>query len=423
VDLNTFRLLVSPAGGEALQAAANLAPQETDFLRHFTALSKRFPAQLARAALEIAILRDEAQGKFPFAGHLYFTRPALEQATGYPVACYRAGRFAGCELVADLACSVGGDTLALATQAPVVGVDLDALRLAMASANLDALGLGDRASFLQADLLAPLPWSLPPRSGLFFDPARRTDMRRIFSVRDYRPPLSIIESWLPRYPALGVKISPGVNLDELWAFDAEIEFISWKGELKEAVLWFGPLKSATRRATVLPGPHTMTDIDLSFPPGGELPGAQTLPLDEPRAYLYEPDPSILRSGLVQALGAQLDAAQLDPDIAYLTSNQLTPTPFARIWAVEDWFPFSVKRLRSALRERNVGRVTVKKRGSPLQPEELIRLLHLKSENDPSQAERVIFLTHLRGRPIVVICFPERLRAVPQNPTANRQNLL
>jgi hypothetical protein len=65
----------------------------------------------------------------------------------------------------------------------------------------------------------------------------------------------------------------------------------------------------------------------------------------------------------------------------------------------------VKRLRLALRERNVGRVTVKKRGSPLQPEELIRLLRLKQEDDPSQAERVVFLTHLCGRPIVVICLP------------------
>jgi len=95
------------------------------------------------------------------------------------------------------------------------------------------------------------------------------------------------------------------------------------------------------------------------------------------------------------------AAQLDADIAYLTSERRQPTPFARVWAVEDWFPFQLKRLRAYLRARQVGRVTVKKRGSPLQPEALIRDLRLRGDG-----ERVVFLTHLKGRPIVIVAYPE-----------------
>ncbi len=68
-----------------------------------------------------------------------------------------------------------------------------------------------------------------------------------------------------------------------------------------------------------------------------------------------------------------------------------------IWAVEDWFPFSLKRLRAYLRERKVGRVTVKKRGSPLQPEELIHKLRLEGEE-----ERVLFLTHVQGKAVVMV---------------------
>jgi hypothetical protein len=159
--------------------------------------------------------------------------------------------------------------------------------------------------------------------------------------------------------------------------------------LKEAPLWFGSLKTTTRRATVLPGPHSLS-----------AERQPALPLSEPRAYLYEPDPAVLRAGLVAALGAQLQAAQLDPDIAYLTAGELHPTPFARAWAVVDWFPFGLKRLRAYLREHGIGRVTVKKRGSPIQPEALIRDLRLSGEH-----ERVVFLTHLHGRPVVVICQP------------------
>ena len=162
------------------------------------------------------------------------------------------------------------------------------------------------------------------------------------------------------------------------------------------MLWFGPLKSAGRRATLLPGSTTLyTPNALDFPQN-----AQNRPTSEPLAYFYEPDPAVLRAGLVVNLAAQLDAFQLDPDIAYLTAEHQQPTPFARAWAVEAWFPFGLKRLRAYLRERRVGRVTVKKRGSPLQPEALIHDLRLSGDQ-----ERVVFLTHLRGAPVVVIGFP------------------
>jgi SAM-dependent methyltransferase len=399
VDLSTLQLLLSPLGQEALRKAMALEPREADFLRHFSALSRAYPADLARAALEVAILRREATAKFPAAGRMYFTRPALEQATTFEVSAYRAQRFAGRPRLYDLGCSIGGDTLALARIAPTVGVDLDAVRLSMARANLQALGLGERADFIQADLAAPLPLALSEQAGIFFDPARRVGAQRLFSVRDYHPPLSIVEDWLPRCPAVGVKVSPGVRLEELAVYAAEVEFISLAGELKEAMLWFGPLRSARRRATLLPGAHSLY---APLEAGGAMP---VLPLSEPRAFLYEPDPAVLRAGLVSALGERLDAAQLDPDIAYLTADRRIETPFARCWQVEAWFPFGLKRLRAALRQRQVSRVVVKKRGSPLQPDALIRELRLKGSDQPGGVERVIFLTHLRGQPIVVLCLP------------------
>ena len=396
MDLPTFRRLLSPNGQAALHSAERLRPAEADFLTHFTQLSRQYPAELARLALEVAILRQEAASKFPFASQLYLTREAMQQASAYAVSTYRCQRLRPFTRLADLGCSVGGDTLALAAQAPTLGIDLDGLRLAMARANLDALSLNERASFLQADLRRPLPLAPGSDLALFFDPARRAQGRRVYSVRAYQPRLAIVQAWLPHFPALAVKISPGVRREEIRPYDAELEFISLHGELKEAVLWFGPLKTASNRATLLPSAHSLVALE-----GAPL----QLPLREPQAYLYEPDPAVLRAGLVASLGQSLGAAQLDADIAYLTGGQPLETPFARRWAVEDWFPFQLKRLREALRQRRVGHVVVKKRGSPLQPEALIRDLRLAGDQ-----QRVIFLTHLRGRPIVVLAYPPQADA-------------
>ena len=392
MKLSTFLDLLSPAGQDAIATAQGLQPREVDFLVHYQTLSRLYPRELARGSLEIAILRAEAAKKFPIASKMYFTRAALEQTSAYAVSTHRAKRYLGFDRIVDLGCSIGGDTLALAEVGPTIGVDLDPLRLSMAQANIQALRLN--AVFIQADLTSLLPFrkrTSAAAQAFFFDPARRSGHRRVFSVKEYVPPLSIVKQWTEISPALGVKISPGVKLDEIAGFDAEVEFVSLKGELKEAVLWFGPLKSGRRRATILPGGFTMLSGDGGFCPER---------LSEPLAYIYEPDPSILRSGLVRDLAVQLNAYQMDPDIAYLTADTRIETPFARVWKIEDWFPFQLKRFRAYLRDRGVGQVVVKKRGSPLQPETLIRDLRLKGDKN-----RIVFLTHLQGRPIVLICFP------------------
>ena len=181
MDLANFRELLTSEGQGVLRAAMELQPREKDFLRDFQQLSKQFPREMARVALETAILRGEATSKFPQAEKMYFTREALEQASGYEVSSYRAERYRGYAQIADLGCSIGSDTLALAEVAPVIGIDKDIQRLAMAQANMKALGL--EVPLIQTDLVNSFPCLEYPTVALYFDPARRANGRRIQSVK------------------------------------------------------------------------------------------------------------------------------------------------------------------------------------------------------------------------------------------------
>lgn len=384
MDLATFETLLTPAGQGALAVAADLAPTEESLLRCLTALGKRFPPELARAATQTVMLRQRAAAKFTRAERMYFTRPGLEMASGERVSRYRAARYAPFARVADLCCGIGGDSIGLAALTAVLAVDCDPLHLALAGANLAAYD--SRAELIERDLTQTGP---PDAEALFFDPGRRDAGRRIHSVHDYHPPLALIDGWLAR--PLGVKVSPGVQLRELAGYDCEIEFISVGGDLKEAVLWFGPLKTGPRRATLLGAGAAA--ISLVAPdPAPSIP-----PPGPPLAYLYEPDPAILRAGLVTTLAAALGARQLDADIAYLAADTLVPTPFARAFAIEADLPFSQKRLRALLRAMNVGQVTIKKRGSPIDVADFARSLKLKGDE-----ERILFLTHVQGKAWVLI---------------------
>lgn len=392
MDFATFQALLESAGQALLAEAVALAPTEATVLRCLTRLRRRHSAALTAVAIEQALLRRKAaaSGKFACADQMYFTRDGLEQATGEIVARYRARRYAPFGAVADLACGLGGDAIALAQGHAVLAVDRDRLRLALARENARAYGVAGQVQPVLADL-TNLP---PPRAGaIFCDPGRRTATgRRIFSAQAYQPPLALIEGWRQQVPALGVKVSPGIDYADLPpAAEAEVEFIAERGVLKEAVLWYGPLRTAARRATLLPGGETLaTD-------GEPAPG---IPLELPGRVLYEPDPAVIRAHLVTHLARQLGAAQLDADIAYLTADTATavPTPFARAYAIVEALPFSLKQLRARLRALDAGVVTVKKRGSPLDVDALAR--QLRGQGDHAL---IVVLTHVQGRPYAIIC--------------------
>ena len=388
MTLDDLAFLLSKDGRRWLHDVGQMGLTPQTHLQIASWLRQKLPQSQAQAVLETVVLRRLAAAKFSRANEMFFVRAALEQASPEVVAQHRARRFAalGCTHVADLGCGIGGDALALAAQADVTGVEWEPVRLAMAQENVRVYGHGERFHPLQADLVSLTP--LAQMDALFFDPAR------FFSLAQYRPPLSLIDTWRAVVPDTAVKISPGVDYAEL-PDDAEVEFVSLEGEMKEAVLWYGRFRSGVqRRATLLPDGHTLTTARL--PP-------EPIPSVLPKAYLYEPDGAVIRAHLVQALADKLNAHQIDEAIAYLTADTAVDTPFARCFAVESYFPFQLKRLRHYLRERSVGSVTIKKRGSPLAPEKLQRQLRL---NGPKENHRFLFLTHILGEPAVVVATEE-----------------
>ncbi|MEI7769362.1 MAG: methyltransferase domain-containing protein [Chloroflexales bacterium] len=396
MNLDTLAWLQSPPGHALLADLAGREIVDADVLGELTRLRRSHPPEQASAAVELALLRRRAAAKFPAAARMFFTREALEQASAAPVAAHRAGRLSAYAQVADLCCGAGGDALALAAAgAQVIAVDRDELRLALAAANAAALGLSARISCERRDLLAEAP---PAAGAVFCDPGRRAGGRRRFHVEEYEPPLAHLRSWRADTPALAVKLSPGVDLAELPEGGTEIEFVSLNGELKEAVLWCGPLAQTRRRASLL---RTGDDGQAhTYTLASDLPTSPASFILPPASFLYEPDPAVIRAGLVADLAGQIGAAQIDPQIAYLTSAGHTPTPLARAWPITSWQPFGLKRLRASLRELGAGPVTVKKRGSPLDTDALARQL-----SGAGPRPLVVVLTQHLGRPISIICDP------------------
>ncbi|MEO8607783.1 MAG: class I SAM-dependent methyltransferase [Chloroflexota bacterium] len=429
ITLNDLEFLSSAMGEVLLERLSHEDLAEANTLRLLTVLRKDFAAEQAGAALEMARLRLKAVDKFgDDAWRLFFTRAALEQASDPLVRAYRAGEIltppprlrqplpvyregeknSGLPTendvqaikVLDAGCGIGADSLAFAALGAVVlGLDMDIVRVEIARHNAAALGL--KARFEVADIRE----GLPDAEVAFFDPARRDDKgNRIYDVERYEPPLSLIRGW--KHPLRVVKLSPGVDLAQVVDYGGGLEFISVAGDLKEAVLWLGGGWEGYR-ATLLVGENVYRWENATPPPRLRQPlpvyregekGSMSVLIAPPRGWLVEPDPAILRAGLVQDVTEKFNGFMLDETIAYFTTETKPDSPWGRAWRILDWMPFNLKQLRAYLREKNVGNVTVKKRGSPLTPETLIPQLKLKGDES-----RTLVLTRLQGQPIVMIC--------------------
>lgn len=365
------------AGGNPLAAASALRAGGAD------------PA-LAAAALTQAELRARAASKFGTdANWMFFTRTGLEQATQAGVARRRAARLAaaGVRHLADLCCGIGADALAAARAGiRVYAVDADPLTAAVAAANAEALELADLVTVVCADVRDV---NLSKVDGVFCDPSRRRDTgARVIDPRGYSPPWEFVSGLAGRVPRTVLKLAPGID-HALVPPGVEAEWVSVRGEVVEAALWYGPLAEVPRRASLLPGESTLTGTGTAQAPVGPL-----------RRYLLDPDGAVVRAHLVAEFAGMVGGTLADPQIAYVYVDAPVATPFARCFEVLEALPFSVKRVRAALRDRSVGRLTIKKRGSPLDPDQLRRQLRLAGD-----AELTLVLTKVAGAPTALLCRP------------------
>ncbi|MEU6082156.1 class I SAM-dependent methyltransferase [Streptomyces sp. NPDC047108] len=394
-DLDAFAALLTDEGRALLGTLRDYDPAQE--LATATRLRRDHPAELVSAALGQARLRQRAVAKFGAqdAAVMYFTPDGVEQATRTSVAAHRADRFAalGVRRVADLCCGIGGDAIALARAGiAVVAVDRSPLTCAVARANAEALGLTDLIEVRCTDVTEV---ELGAYDAVFVDPARRGSPGRrgggrIFDPEAYSPPLSWAVEAARKAPFAALKIAPGVPHEAL-PEDAEAEWISDGGDVKEAVLWFGAGTAGARRATLLPGPHDLLGAGLPDPSAGPV-----------GPFLYEPDGAVIRAHLVADVAERLDGRLVDPTIAYVTADELRPTPYAAAYEITDVLPFNLKKLKALLRERGVGTLTVKKRGSAVEPEELRRKVKPQGPNAAT-----VFLTRVAGAPTMLIGRPAK----------------
>jgi len=365
-----------------------------------------------RAIAEQIACREKAAKKLPTLSryNLLYTQLSLEQASGERTAFYKAALLSG-KRVIDLSGGLGIDTMLLAERfEEVVYSERDALLCAVVAHNLKIAGINN-VEVKNADsitLLASCPdghfdW-------IYVDPARREGGRRSIGLESASPDVvASHDLLLQKARRVCIKASPALelsNLKQLLPALAEVIVVSVDRECKESLLLLdreATVKAVSVKAVCLnTGSEEITEIK------GDR-EVEKVVASSLKAYLYEPDPAIIKAKLSAVLARNYSLEFLNGTIDYLTSERRIENFSGRSFRVVECVPWKPKTFRAFLARHRITGASIQRRDFPLSPEELRKRYRIRE----SERAFLFFTRNAAREPVVVYA----LRFSPEDAAA------
>ncbi len=341
----------------ALELAANRAPTPAEIER----VAKQTNAEAARWAFAQWELRKRGAAKFALASQMLFDRDGLEMATHEAIAAYHASLFPVNATVFDLTAGLGADLIALANRGQAIGFETDAERASLCLHNLSI--------HPQKAKVSPESFETLQHADYFFaDPARRDSGRRTLDPSQFEPnPLHMFNHF--KDARLGVmKLSPMLPDEFLESMGVRLEFLSFRGECREALVMIGAEAKPGRVAVHLESGSVLSTSD-------EFVAA----VEEPAEFIFEADPAAIRAHSLATLATEFELQYLADSNGYLTGSQDVASPWLCGFRVLSSGRFDVGSLKRELKHLGSGTPILKQRGVKQNLQDLRKKLLLSGQ--------------------------------------------
>lgn len=345
-----------------------------------TPLSESARADLLRKAL------SKLPELFSLPGVMLPDSSVIEQASGMLTAHFTASLLPPGARIADLTAGLGVNTFCFSqTASHVYALERDTARAQCLKHNFNLTGLGN-IDVIEADCLDWLKTTGSTIDIVFVDPSRRDAGRRVVALSDCSPAVVELLPLLPPSSRLLLKASPLLDISaamtEIPGITA-IYIVEVGREVKELLLDVNIASVRGNSETQSPSIHSVRlysggnpDI-VSFSYDDREMNA-SVPLIEGKgaiqtgAYIYEPSPSLMKSGMFGALSARFEGMkQLSRNTHLFLSTDFYPEFPGRIFSVGQLLGSSdLKRLKG-------GSFNVISRNHPVRPSELTSRLRLR----------------------------------------------
>lgn len=342
--------------------------------------------------------KKKAKSKLPswFATQDIYYPPKLnlEQTSSEITANYKAKLVSGKSLI-DLTGGFGVDSWAFSKNTTqVTHCEINEGLSKIASHNFNQLAC-DNCNFVLGDGLEYLKNTTTTFDWIYIDPSRRVAHKgKVFLMADCLPNVpDHLDFLFTKAKNILIKSSPILDLtssiNEL-KFVKEIHIIAVENEVKE--LLFLLAKDHTGSIQIKTVNHSKEQLDLFEFSLDETADSQYA---LPKAYLYEPNAAILKSGGFHQISQQLKLEKLQQHSHLYTADQLIAFP-GRTFVVEEVLPYDKKALKKAIPNSKANITT---RNFPETVAQIRKKTKLKDGGD----HYLFFTTNLNKQLQVIIC--------------------
>ena len=380
----------------------------------FSPTAQKLSEEMRQGVAEQLLYREKLAKKLPYfsVNGALVEGVLLEQATVEAVSLFRATLLRG-ESCLEMTGGMGADTVSLSKNfEQYTFCEIDKSRARLFEYNKHLLDM-EKVEVFCEDSIAFLENTGKKYDWIFIDPARRSGGKKGSIALSHCLPnvlahLALIKT---HCDALALKLSPAYDISQLlreipWIY--KIFVISYKGEVREilalgdtgtsadktaeAVEVVAVALSDSRAPFIISSCSTISTVFSSTAPGSDASAVVTA--SGQYAYLYEPDPSIIKADLVRRCGESFGLTPISLKSVFLGGDKIdTPFP-GRVFRSVKKMPWSRKIVAKYLSSEGITHASVMRRDFPLSPEELRKRFKLKE----SSTTALLFTKDEKGDP-------------------------
>ncbi|MFQ3212925.1 MAG: hypothetical protein ACJAT1_001252 [Marivirga sp.] len=295
-------------------------------------LSNKIPEDFPKQAIAEQIAsRQKAKAKLP---DLYNNKSILfppsismEQCSSEATALFKASLIEGAYLT-DLTGGFGIDTLYLSEHFDKTNyVEHNDQLCALAAYNFQILHK-DNINVHHADAHTFLE-GMAKGDCIYIDPARRDkNNQKVFGWEDCQPNLmALLPKLLSKAKTVLAKAAPMLDISQailqLNGFVKEVYIVEWKGEVRELLFNISDQKftDPAIMAIIL---DKSGAVQHRFEASMESEKKNATRIAQPKEYLYEPSPALMKSGFYTTLSTRYGLEKLHQNTQLFTANELIP---------------------------------------------------------------------------------------------------
>jgi hypothetical protein len=359
--------------------------------------ASQHPSMPIREMVTQLKLRRKAIHKFPgWSGtDILYTERALEQSSGQVAAMHKRQWLKG--RVIDLSGGLGSDLIHCTEQITrMVYCDIDPEMCELFRHNAGVLGISDPEIHCGDGIEILMQFPNDSFDIVYVDPDRRVGKGRSVALKDASPDITAhLTMMLAKGKTLLVKASPALDPTEAarqLPGMTEYRVVSVNGEVKEVLLLVGRslVEHPARVATIIRG-ETISEF-------GELNIKAAVWTSEQPNYFYEPDPAVIRAGLVSDVASQFGLMHAHHGSVYLVGYTPTEGFPGRLFNIDAILPANFRSVKEWCKQQGITKANIARREFPEDPDAIRKALKLKDGG-----ETYLFFAKWQGGYACIAC--------------------